>query len=64
MRLTENQRNKVWLHVFALTMRERAAISGSASDPERRFPVAVREADEAVATDATAESWMANACEP
>ena len=57
-KVTENELTRIWGYVFAKTMRERAAIPGFASDPANRFTVAVANADEAVATDKAAQSWL------
>lgn len=61
MRLTDQQLNRVWLYVFGKTMRERAAIHGSGSEPERRFAVAVADADEACASEKAASAWYNDA---
>ncbi len=53
----EQKLNLVWSYAFAHTMRERESIPGDASSPKRRFEVAVRDADEAVATPKALEAW-------
>lgn len=57
-RLTPHALNKIWSYVFALTMRDRASIPGFASEPKSRFEVAVKNADEAVATEKAALAWL------
>lgn len=58
MDLNERQKNTVWLHVFAATMRERSTLPGFASEAVERLPIAARAADDAVRSeDAAVLHW-------
>lgn len=57
--VTEDERDQVWLKVFARTMRERGEIPGSASEPENRLRVAVSDADSAAKSDKAVRAWLA-----
>lgn len=61
MRLTENQKTKVWAYVFALRMRESGCeVAKDVNTPNERLTFSIREADEAASSEKAAPRWLAD----